>query len=68
MANCEHCGAPVTLAPDGDPRYQKPPLMTVEILEQRVAKLERIAHMPVDVEAVVQRILSTGISGESNER
>jgi len=34
MAKCETCGAPVNLAPDGDPRYEEPSCDCDRLLEE----------------------------------
>jgi hypothetical protein len=36
MAKCKTCGAPVNLAPDGDPRYEDP----VPVLETKINDLK----------------------------
>ena len=49
MAKCETCGAPVNLAPDGDPKYEAPPApkstLTVGELFSRMRMVEQLSHV-----------------------
>tara|TARA_X000001316_G_scaffold12129_2_gene5695 strand:- start:444 stop:704 length:261 start_codon:yes stop_codon:yes gene_type:complete len=44
MAKCKTCGAPVNLAPDGDPRYEKPRVRKPDPV-QAMTLIERIYYM-----------------------
>ena len=41
MVKCKTCGAPVNLAPDGDPRYEAP----INRFEWAVTLIERVYYM-----------------------
>jgi hypothetical protein len=53
MAKCRTCGAPVNLAPDGDPRYEKPFVRSPVSLDEIVRSilLQQIQHGTTDYKA-----------------
>lgn len=45
MAKCKTCGAPVNLAPDGDPRYEPPITRACKGHYELLEALEKISKM-----------------------